>query len=173
MKSDEKVKLPVSNAPLPRRQRATVRERVIHRFQKLGPIAVIAAAPVLNTACDPAPEPYCTEGDPADWVANITAEAVWIDDGMGGLQIQLTIQSEDAYAYLTTNYTATGATVASSNQGETGQVLVLIPDSGVTEAKVAGELSCDGYPGPFTVTLTWTGTPAVGDTVTTSIASTS
>lgn len=170
MNGDHKVRLPLSNDAPPARPAPSARERVIQRLKRLAPVAVLAAAPVLNTACDPAPEPYCSEGDPVDWVANVTAEAVWIDDGTGALKIQVTLKSTDQFAYLPSSYTATGATIESTTPSETGDVLILVPNAAVTEAKIAGELSCEGYPGPFEVTLTWTGMPAAGDAVTAKVA---
>lgn len=174
MSPDKKVPLPLSPPSPPHKPGSGVRARVIRRFRKLAPVAVIAAAPVLNTACDPAPEPYCSEGDPADWVANLTASAAFIDDGAGGLKIQLTLTLQDAYAYLdTTSFVADGGTIDTMDGTSAEYNLTLTPNTGVTEMKVTGQLGCDGYPSPFEIALSWTGQPVAGDKVTATVTATS
>jgi hypothetical protein len=43
-------------------------------------MAVIAAAPVLNTACDPAPSPSCSTTSATDLANEVSASAVWFKD---------------------------------------------------------------------------------------------
>jgi len=173
MSHEDKHRLPLSNE-VPAGNGRSVRDKVIRRFKKLAPVAVIAAAPVLNTACDPAPQPYCTQNDPSEWVANVKAEAVWIDGGGGVLEVQLTLTSSDQYALLAAEgYTAKGGTIDSTTFQNDGYVLVVTLDAAATELTVSGELNCDGYPGPYDVKLAWSGTPKAGDKLTATVTSTS
>ena len=163
MGREDKTRLPLSNeTPAPRRG-PSARERVVRRFRKLAPLAVIAAAPVLNTACDPAPEPYCTQEDSV-LVANIVAQAVWVDAGGGAVRLQVTITVSQQYMSLSGTYLVTGGTLDTTQNVTGGQVLDITPDSGVTEVVVTSDFLCTETGGTFQVKITWTGTPAVGDT---------
>jgi len=171
MSQDEKKRLPISNEEKAPKKGRSVRERVIQRFHKLAPLAVIAAVPVMNTACDPAPEPYCTEASSV-WVAEVKAEAVWVDAGGGNLRIELTLTVNHELLSLSGTYTAQGGTVDTTKDVTGGQVLDITPDAGVTEVTVSGSVDCEFDIGPFDVKLTWTGTPAAGDKVTATVTST-
>lgn len=171
MSHDEKKRLPISNEATTVKKGRSVRERVIQRFHKLAPLAVIAAVPVMNTACDPAPEPYCTEASSV-WVSEVQAEAVWVDAGAGKLAIELTLTVNHELLSLPGTYTAQGGTIDTTKDVTGGQLLSITPDAGVTELTVNGSVDCEFDVGPFDVKLTWTGTPVAGDKVTATVTST-
>ncbi|MFO0757518.1 MAG: hypothetical protein U0359_13560 [Byssovorax sp.] len=154
-------KLPLAPSP----PNAAVRERVQARLQRLAKLAVIAAAPVLNTACDPAPDPYCQQSDAGTWKTDLSATAAWalVADGGTDLQIEVKLTStNNSVSASSSGYTATGGTISSSEATDTGVVIRVVPDAGATEIKVSGQIYCDTLTGSLDILLTPSGTPAAG-----------
>ena len=97
-------------------------------------------------------------------VANIVAQAVWVDAGGGAVRLQVTITVSQQYMSLSGTYVVTGGTLDTTQNVTDGQALDITPDSGVTEVVVTSDFLCTETGGTFEVKITWTGTPAVGDT---------
>ena len=150
------------------------RDSVRARLASLSRLAIVAAMPVTNTACDPSPEPYCTEKVGADWTSSVIATAVWTADPDGeGFVISLAITSDDM-ALSVLLRSATGATAIDTDTADTASALtspvLLRPDEGGTSVVVLGDLYCDGYAtGAVTITVDTSGTPTEGASAPTTV----
>ncbi len=147
-----------------------VRERVRARWQNLLPLAVVAAAPLLNAACDPAPEPYCAADGNRDWVDTLEVSARWVAAG-GSFQIEVTVHVTTYDLSINeSEFAVTGGTLDSVDPdlGIRTYVLLVTPDAS-NDVQVSGAVDCDGGPGRFDVVLSDLGSPSDGATIAASI----
>jgi hypothetical protein len=115
------------------------------------PLALVAAAPLTNTACDPVPTPICSRSA-GNWVEYIGVNASWSEDA-GEHIILLDLQSYDPGSlHLPTSYTVVGGTLLPFTTGKPEELRIK-PDAGVTSILVEGALDCEGKSGPFGVTV--------------------
>lgn len=139
------------------------RDRVRARAQRLAQMAVIAAAPVLNTACDPAPSPSCSTTSAADLAKEVSASAVWFKDASGAFLIQLTVQGQTWDVTLVDHgFTVTGATPSAIDGSGTALDITLTPDAGATQITLDGKITCSPLTTDYHLTLTLSGTPTEG-----------
>jgi hypothetical protein len=145
------------------------RERARRRMLALAQLCVVAAAPVTNTACDPAPEPYCAESTDADRSASLYADAAWVDDG-GTLLVSLELGVSSAYPLsLGDTFSVFGGTLEQTTTQGSGVALRILPDDGTTQIRVLGSLLCDGMSSPFDVFLDVSATAQAGAEIPTTI----
>ncbi|MBN2192440.1 MAG: hypothetical protein JW751_06455 [Polyangiaceae bacterium] len=147
----------------------SVRERVYERWQSLAPLAVIAAAPLLNTACDPAPEPDCTES--RIWVGSIAASARWIDQN-GSFRVELTISSDAPDISLASlEPSVDGGTVESTtfHAGTPAEYVLVITPGEAGSLRVTATAECRAGASDFRVTLGPLGLPADGIAIPTEV----
>jgi len=130
-------------------QRSSLRERVRQHMLKMAPLALVAAAPITNTACDCVPElpPACQQ---LHWETQVSARARWALDH-GSRIVILDLGVTDAELQISPSYTISGGaflTVGKSDQ------LKIKPDEGATMITLHGSMTCgDGY-GPRDLTIT-------------------
>ena len=135
------------------------RERTRRRMIALAPLAVIAAAPVTNTACDPAPEPYCSETPRDTQLESLYADAAWQEQA-GTLSVLLELNVSGAYPLdLGETFSVFGGTLEQTDAQGTAVSLQIAPDQGTTQIRVVGSLVCLGTSAAFTVIVDLT-TPA-------------
>jgi len=137
----------------------TARERTRRRMLALAPLVVVAAAPVTNTACDPAPEPYCSETPRDMQLESVYADAAWQDEA-GTLTVMLELSVSSAYPLeLGETFSVFGGTLEQTDAQGNGSRLKISPDQGTTQIRVLGTLVCMGSSSAFTVIVDLT-TPA-------------
>ena len=145
-------------------------ERARRRMLALARLCVVAAAPVTNTACDPAPEPYCAQSSDADRRASLYADAVWSDES-GILLVSLELQVSSLYPLsLGGSVSVVGGTLEETVATAANVLSIkILPDGGTTELRVLGTLGCQGASTAFTVTLDLAGVAEAGAEIPTSI----
>ena len=158
---------PHGNSPLPAAPQAaaaepalaepaagsTARERVRRRMLALAPLCVVAAAPLTNAACDPAPDPYCSQATPDVQRQSLYADARWVAEG-GTPLIELDLSLSSVYPLgLGTSFSVVGGTLAQSTPVGSGMKLTITPDAGASELRVSGTLTCQGSGTAFTAIL--------------------
>jgi hypothetical protein len=141
------------------------RDRVRARAQRLAQLAVIAAAPVLNTACDPAPAPSCASDSTANLVKEVSATALWIQEG-AIFEVQITVAG-DGYGivFADQGFTVTGGTPGNIDVSSGNLVMTITPDAGATQITLTGKVTCAPLATDYHLTLDVSGTPAVGAAV--------
>ncbi|MFO0588715.1 MAG: hypothetical protein U0441_14290 [Polyangiaceae bacterium] len=160
MRNGSLSRLPTSNA--------TLRARLV---RSVFPLALAAAAIVPVAACSPEADPYCADGDMSEWIGTLKVSAFWIEDGWSTKQIEVHYNSTNlAYIFFPEDgWNPENGKVIYARpidpQHEKGRMLVVQPNTGVTSMKLRAYVLCQGIRGDYQITLTWTGTPKVGDPV--------
>ncbi len=155
----------VPNEPAAR----TARERTRRRMLALAPLVVVAAAPVTNTACDPAPEPYCSETPREMQLESLYAEASSVDEG-GQLYVVLALSVSSAYPLgLGQTFSVFGGTLVEGAPVSGGFTLRITPDPGATQIRAVGALTCMGAESTFTVIMDLTAVAEAGAAIPTSV----
>jgi len=135
----------------------------------LAPLVAVAATPLANTACDPAPEPYCTNTDRTTWLESVTAEAAW-QAGSVPAAVVLTLSRLGPYPFsFESTFTVVGGSLISTETTSDGYRLTLGPDAGVTELRVNGQLLCEAATAALTVTLELSASPDAGTAIPTTV----
>ena len=160
---------PPHRSPSPE-EPSSVRERTRKRMVALGGLAAVAAMPLVNTACDPAPEPYCYRSDPTTWLASVRANATWVADG-GVSLVELRLTTIGGYPLtIPEDFTVVGGTLQSTSAVSGGVALLVAPAAGATSVRVEASVDCEGSSAtPFSVTLDVSGSPVGGAVVPTTI----
>jgi hypothetical protein len=145
------------------------RERVRRRMLALAPLCVVAAAPLTNTACDPAPDPYCSQATPEIERSSLYADARWVAEG-GAPVVELDLSLSGLYPLeLGTSFAVVGGALQQSNPVGTGYTLTITPDPGASEIRVHGTLGCQGNGTSFIVVLALSTPAEAGVTIPTTI----
>jgi hypothetical protein len=147
-KANEPTIPPGSICPGGKAPGSRLRDQVRQRMLKMAPLALAAAAPLTNAACDPAPTPcqedpsvfectLCRQVDPSFWV---DGSAVW--DTVGGVKIVI-LDLVPSYAAigLPGSYTIVGGTLLPSTSAPSTQMRIR-PDAGATVIRLAGSVTC-------------------------------
>lgn len=139
----------------------SARERTLRKLQRLSQMALVVALPVVNTACDYAPEPVCESG-PVD-ADEVTILASWFRNDAGEVRISLT-WSVDQGLVGQNDYTATftEGSGATSFEYETAETTSILPLPEVTEIRVNLEMWCGAEQGFFVIVLDTSEPPAIG-----------
>jgi hypothetical protein len=131
-----------------------LRESVRERMRQLARLALLAATPLTNAACDPLgaplgrtggtgglPTPTC-EKAPSSWAQFFHAEATWATDA-GERIVLLTVSNpaDKPWMRAPISYTVEGGTLLPSTPAEPN-VLRIKPDAGVTVIRLEGTMSC-------------------------------
>jgi hypothetical protein len=132
---------------------STARERVRRRMLALAPLCVVAAAPLTNAACDPAPDPYCSQATPEVQRQSLYADARWIAEG-GTPRVELDLSLSGVYPLvLGESFSVVGGTLEQRSPVGSGVALTIQPDPGASELRVSGTLNCQGSGTAFTAIL--------------------
>ncbi len=144
---------------------SSLRERVRQHMRKMAPLALVAAAPLTNTACDPVQQPICSQSSD-QWLLRIGATSSWGEEG--GVTV-IVLKLTSSHVTLPTAYAVEGGTLVALTPGPP-LVLKLRPDPGATRIVLTGTLDCEGRTGPLAVTVDLTpgdgGNPDAGPLVT-------
>lgn len=138
------------------------RDRTRSLMKKLASYAVAAALPVTNTACDPAPDPYCDVA-PSRWTERVNVAATWVDAGGGDLAIDLVSTSSYPVTASPRTPTVTGGRLGTSPDAST--TVRIVPDAGVTAVSASWTIDCEGYSATLHVELDLTGAATAGASV--------
>jgi hypothetical protein len=133
--------------------RLQLRDRVRERMRKMAPLALAAAAPLTNAACDPAPTPSCFDepslcdncqgSGAADYF--LRGSAIWRDEA-GERTVFLELTANFNQVRLSDSYTLEGGTFwPPPTQNSIG--MIIKPDPGATFIRVVGSLTCVGKAG--------------------------
>ena len=140
-----------------------VRARVAAHWRRLAPLALVTAAPLLNAACDPAPQPACVPGGNQDWRSTIEASAHWVAVGTA-FQVEVTFHSTDPNLDLQQfDFDATGGQIVSQTyDAATKSMVVLVAPVAVDYINVYGRVACDGGSSDINANLTLSPNPVDG-----------
>lgn len=140
------------------------RALVRRRLAVLTRLAIVAAAPVANTACDPAPDPYCSDKLGGDYASELSATAVWTADPDGdGYVITLTVTSTDGMVAADPNAVTSGRAILDDTGAPLTFPLLIRPDDGATAVVVTGSVTCGSwYAASFTATVDLSGEASEG-----------
>jgi hypothetical protein len=166
-KAKRPAKTPAILAPEP-----GARDRVRERMRQMAKLALLAATPLTNAACDPAvppspfgaggaggggglPTPTC-EKSAADWAQFIHAEAAWGTEASERI-VLLTVTNPEDKPWLQApgSYTIEGGTLLPSTAREP-DVLRIKPDAGATIIRLQGTATCHIIAEPMTIAITLT-----------------
>jgi hypothetical protein len=130
-------------------------ERVRQRMRKMASVALVAATPLANTACDPPPPPPICDKSPADWIAydlSGTLHGAWGQDA-GDRIVLLTLgvdgQSE---VRLPASYTIVGGSFLPTSSLQPNQLRIK-PDAGATAIVLQGTMTCEQRSAPIRITI--------------------
>ncbi len=139
------------------------RERVRERMRQMAKLALLAAAPLTNAACDPVqrlsplesgglPTPTC-EQSPASWAQFIKAEAAWGTEA-GERIVLLTVTNPQNKPWLqaSRSYAVEGGTLLPSTPSQPN-VLRIKPDAGATTIRLEDTMTCRGISEPMVITI--------------------
>ncbi len=146
------------------------RERVRERMRQMAKLALLAAAPLTNAACDPVqppspfgaggagglPTPTC-EQSPASWAQFIEAEAAWgTEAGEPIVLLTLTIPKDKPWLQASRSYAIEGGTLLPSTASQP-KVLRIKPDAGATTIRLEDTLTCHSISEPMVITINLAG----------------
>jgi hypothetical protein len=142
-----------------------VRERVGERMRQMARLALLAATPLTNAACDPAspphvpqlPTPTC-ERDPSIWVQFIRGQATWITEaGERIVLLSVTNPRDKPWLQAPRTYMVEGGTLlAPATNAPNG--LRIKPAAGVRVIRLKGTASCHATTEAITITIDTNGT---------------
>lgn len=118
--------------------RSRLREQVRQHMLKMGRFALIAAPPLANTACDPAPIPACEEHY---WYTNVSGDASWGQDH-GERIVVVDLRVSDDVVHLPSSYTIAGGSLLTSGKSDQ---LRIKPDAGAEVIVLRGQMTCGAY----------------------------
>jgi hypothetical protein len=136
------------------------------RMRQMAPLALLAATPLTNAACDsvtPAspfgaggagglPTPTC-EKSPSSWAEFVQADATW---GMEAAEriVLLTVSDPTDKPWLQTpsSYTVEGGALLPPTTGEPN-VIRIKPDAGATVIRLEGTMTCHTITAPMAITI--------------------
>ena len=141
------------------------RERARQRMVALGGLAVVAAAPLVNSACDPMPRPYCPTVDSTAAHSYVVATGQFVDLG-GAAAIELRLSPSEGAFVIETSFAVEGGTLRQQRSNGGDQVLTIVPDAGRPELRVRGTAHCrQASGGPFAAIVRLGGPMAPGTPV--------
>ena len=141
-----------------------LRERVRERMRQMAPLALWAAIPLTNAACDPASPPTfgssgvsgatpTCEKIPSSWAQFIRIDAVWgTEAGERIVLLTVTNPTDKPWLQAPSAYTIEGGTQLPSTPREPN-VLRIKPDAGATTLRLRGTITCHIITEPMAITL--------------------
>jgi len=124
--------------------RSWLRERVREHMLKMAPLALVAAVPLTNAACDAVPPPICASSH--DWYNYLSSQASWGEDH-GNRIVLLDLRLGSSDLQLPTSYTISGGSLLTTGKSDQ---LRIKPDAGAEVITLQGTMSCGGgYGGSF------------------------
>ena len=131
--------------------RAWLRERVRQHMLKMAPLALVAAVPLTNAACDAVPPPICTNSH--DWYNYLSSQASWGEDH-GNRIVLLDFRLSSTDLHLPTSYTIVGGSFLTTGKSDQ---LRIKPDAGAVVITLQGTMSCGGgYGGSYSNSISIT-----------------
>jgi hypothetical protein len=142
------------------------RDRVRERMRQMAKLALLAAAPLTNAACDPVqppspfgaggagglPTPTC-EQSPSSWAQFTPAEAAWgTEAGERIVLLTVTNPTDKPWLQASSSYAVEGGTLLPSTASEP-DVLRIKPDAGATTIRLAGTMTCHIISEPMVITI--------------------
>ena len=143
------------------------RERVRERMRQMARLALLAATPLTNAACDavsPAssfgaggsggllPTPTC-ETSPSNWTQFLHGDATWgTDAGDRIVLLSVTNPTDKPWLQAPSSYRVEGGTLLPSTAGEPS-VLRIKPDAGATAILLKGTMTCHIATAPMTIAI--------------------
>lgn len=138
-----------------------LRERVRERMRQMAPLALLAATPLTNAACDSAqaavqspdlPTPTC-EKSPSEWRQFIGVQAAWGTEA-GERIILLTVSNPSDKPWLQApgSYTVEGGTLLPSTEHEPNVVRIK-PDADASVIRLRGTMTCHVISEPMVITI--------------------
>jgi hypothetical protein len=136
------------------------RERVAERMRQMARLALLAATPLTNAACDPAPNPQppslpspTCEKSASTWEQFISGEAAWgTEAGEQILLLSISNPTDKPWLKAPSSYTVEGGILLPPT-AEKPNVLRIKPDAGVTVIRLKGTTTCDTNTSPMTITI--------------------
>lgn len=119
-------------------RRSWLHERVRQHMLKMAPLALVAATPLTNTACDYIPEPCRASKSMNDWDEYVSSHAFWAEDNGQRIVILDLILSEPAIQ-LRPTYTIVGGSFLTSGKSDQ---LRIKPDADAKVITLRGTLIC-------------------------------
>jgi hypothetical protein len=138
-----------------------LRERVRERMRQMAPLALLAATPLTNAACDGVnndppstsrPTPTC-EKSPSSWAQFMHTDAAWGTEA-GERIVLLTISSPTDKPWLqaSSSYTVEGGSLLPSTALKPN-VLRIKPDAGASVIHLKGTMTCHIVTEPMAITI--------------------
>ena len=156
-------------SPEMREPHAEPRERVRERMRQMARLALLAATPLTNAACDPAnptasfgaggsggaaglPTPTC-EKSPASWAQFLYADAVWGTEA-GERIVLLTVSnpSDKPWLQAPSSYTVEGGSLLPPT-AQAPDLLRIKPDAGATVIRLEGTMNCHIVTAAMSITI--------------------
>ncbi len=136
------------------------RERVRRRLIQFSKLAVIAAVPITNTACDPAPEPWpvdsasCLALDGEGRLSSVGARAEWVtvEDTLTA-RLELWVADGGSVTFVEDVEVEGGTGTVELGTDSSTLAVVVSPDSEAQEVTVHFQLACQGQVSDHAATL--------------------
>ena len=142
------------------------RERVRDRMRQMAGLALLAAAPLTNAACDPiaSPSPFGSGGNnglpvptceqrPEGWAQFSQAEAVWGSEaGERIVLLAVTTAKDKPWLVVSPSFAVEGGTPLPPSTAEP-DVLRIKPDAGATTIRLRGSITCHLISEPMVITI--------------------
>jgi hypothetical protein len=139
---------------------AALRERVHERMRKMARLALLAATPLTNAACDPAPTPEppplpppTCEKSTSTWTQFVRGEAAWgTEAGERILLLSIFNPTDKPWFKAPSSYSVEGGVLLPSTVEEP-EVLRIKPDAGATKIRLEGTMTCYTSTAQMTITV--------------------
>jgi hypothetical protein len=133
--------------------RPWLRERVRQCMHKMARLAVVAATPLANTACDPPPPPSICERSPSDWIGyNVPGQAAWGEDAGERIVLLDLGGGGTTEVRLPATYTIVGGSFLMSTSDRPNQRRIK-PEAGATVIVLQGSMTCEQRSAPIRITI--------------------
>jgi hypothetical protein len=146
---------------------ARLRERVRERMRQMAKLALLAATPLTNAACDATsptggfggsggngglPTPTCEQSS-SSWAEFMKVDAAWsMEAGERLLLLTISNPTDKPWLQAPSSYTVEGGTLLPSTAAEPN-TLRIKPDANVTLIRLEGTMTCHTITAPMTITI--------------------
>jgi hypothetical protein len=140
------------------------RDRVRERMRQMAKLALLAATPLTNAACDPIarpdtapcgaglPAPTCQKS-PSTWAKLVRVATAWdTDAGERILLLMISTPTDKPWLRTPSSYTVEGGTLLPPTAVEP-DVIRIKPDAGATAIRLRGTMTCHTVGAPMVISI--------------------